>query len=589
VTVAASFSATLVDEWVRSGLTDAVLAPGSRSTPLAVALARESRIAIHVRLDERSAGFFALGIGLATGRPAILVTTSGTAAVEVHPAVVEAHLSRVPMIVCTADRPPELHHVGAPQTLEQAGLYAGALRWAVEPGVPSEDYRWAWRSLGSRLVAEATAGPLGPGPVHANLAFREPLLAEPDDLPVGRRNGRPWHRADPVAKLPEPASLDALVGLARPAARGLIVAGAGAGRPELLRRLSMALGWPVLADPRSGARIPGEPGAPTIAAADALLRVESFASGHLPEIVLRLGEPWSSKVLASWLASCSAGGAAQILVDPHWAWRDPGREADLVVAADPDRVMEGLLSRTPEGSARSVWAAPTSWAEAWARAELSAQTAIAHVLARHGEVTEPGVARTLFSWSPPGSTLVASSSMPVRDLEWFAGARSDPPRVLANRGANGIDGVASTTLGVAAAAAGTGGPVIGLLGDLAFLHDSTALVRGRREPALAAVLVVVDNGGGGIFSFLPPSAGLDEALFERLFATPQKLDVAEFARAAGCDTIEVGTGSEVAFQLDTALAHAGRRGPAVVIARTDRRANTALHAELEAEVALALG
>lgn len=590
MTVAASFSATLVDEWVRAGLTDAVIAPGSRSTPLAVALAREGRIAVHVRLDERSAAFFALGIGLATGRPAVLVTTSGTAAVEVHAAVVEAHLSRVPMIVCTADRPPELHHVGAPQTIEQAGLFAGALRWAVDPGVPDEAARGSWRSLGSRLVAEATAGPMGPGPVHANLAFREPLLRAPVELPPGRRNGRPWHRADPVRRLPEPASMDALVGLVRPAARGLIIAGAGAGRPEVIRRLAAALGWPVLADPRSGARTPGEPGAPTVAAADGLLRVESFARGHMPEIVLRLGEPWASKVMAAWLASSAAAGALEVLVDPHWAWRDPGREADVVLAADPDHVMEALLLRVPEGAGagRSAMAAPSSWSAGWAEAEASAQRAIEGVLSRHGEATEPGVARALFAWSPPGSTLVASSSMPLRDLEWFAAPRSDPPRVLANRGANGIDGVASTTLGVAAAAADMGGPVVGLLGDLAFLHDSSALVRGRREPTLPAVLVVVDNGGGGIFSFLPQASELEEGLFERLFGTPQKIDVADLARAAGCDTIEVASRQELPTHLDSALGYAARRGPTVVVVRTDRKANTALHSELEAEVALAL-
>jgi 2-succinyl-5-enolpyruvyl-6-hydroxy-3-cyclohexene-1-carboxylate synthase len=591
VTVAAGFAATLVDEWVRAGLTDAVIAPGSRSTPLAVALARENRMALHVRLDERSAAFFALGIGLATGRPAILLTTSGTAAIEVHAAVVEAHLSRVPMIVCTADRPPELHHVGAPQTVEQQGAFAGALRWAVEPGVPDEAASWSWRSLGSRLVAEAIAGPMGPGPVHANLAFREPLLAAPGELPLGRRNGRPWHRADAVRKVPEPASLDALVGLARPSARGLIVAGAGAGRPEVVRRLAGALGWPVLADPRSGARVPGEQGAPTIAAADAMLRADGFGAGHVPEIVLRLGEPWASKVVSSWLASCTAAGAVQVLVDPHWAWRDPGREADIVMGADPDHVMEALMLRAPDGDGpgRSAWAAPPSWAAAWSEAELRAQGAIAGVLSRHSEATEPGVARGLFSWSPPGSTVVASSSMPVRDLEWFAAPRSDPPRVLANRGANGIDGVASTTLGVAAAAAGTGGPVVGLLGDLAFLHDATALWRGRREPAQPAVFVVVENGGGGIFSFLPQSVELEEALFERLFGTPQRVDVADLARAAGCDTLEVHRAADLGVQLDAALAHASRRGPAVVVVRTDRKANAALHAELEAEVALALG
>jgi len=590
VTVAAEFAATLVDEWMRAGLTDAVVAPGSRSTPLAMALAGENRIALHVRLDERSAAFFALGIGLATGRPAVLLTTSGTAAVEVQAAVVESHMSRVPMIVCTADRPPELHHVGAPQTIEQAGLFAGVVRWSVDPGVPDGHGRWAWRSLGSRLVAEATAGPMGPGPVHANLAFREPLLEVPGELPPGRRNGRPWHRVDPVRKVPEAGTLDALVGLARPAARGLIVAGAGAGRPEVVRRLAAALGWPVLADPRSGARIPGDAGSPTIAAADALLRVEAFADGHRPEIVLRLGAPWASKVLASWLSSCAATGCVQVQVDPHWAWRDPGREADVLIAADPDHLLEALLLRVPGGAGpgRSAWAAPSSWSAAWDEAEATAQAAITGVLARHGEATEPGVARALFAWSPPGSTIVASSSMPVRDLEWFAAARSDPPRVLSNRGANGIDGVASTALGVAAAAAGTGGPVVGLLGDLAFLHDSTALYRGRREPAIPAVLVVVDNAGGGIFSFLPQASELDEALFERLYGTPQRIDVADLARAAGCDTIEVVAGAKIGAQLDAALGYAARRGPSVVVVRTDRKTNMALHSELAAEVSLAL-
>ena len=590
MTVAASFSATLVDEWVRAGLTDAVVAPGSRSTPLVVALARENRIALHVRLDERSAAFFAIGIGLATGRPAVLVTTSATAAVGVHAAVVEAHLSRVPLIVCTADRPPELHHFGAPQTIEQTGLFGGALRWSVDPGVPDERARSTWRSLASRLVAEATAGPMGPGPVHANLAFREPLLATPGELPPGRRNGRPWHRVDPVRRVLGPGSLDAFAGLLRPAAKGLIIAGAGAGRPETIRRLAASLGWPVLADPRSGARVPGEPSSPTVAAADALLRVESFASEHVPEIVLRLGQPWASKAVADWLTSCAEAGAIHVLADPHWAWQDPRREADVVVPADPDHVMEALMLRLPEGggSARSASAAPLTWSEGWAEAEAAAQHAIERALGRRAEATEPGVARALFAWSPPGSTGVVSSSMPVRYLEWFAAPRSDPPRVLANRGANGIDGVTSTTLGVTAAAAGTGGPVVGLLGDLAFLHDSTALVRGRREPALPAVLVVIDNGGGGIFSFLPQASGLDEAYFERLFGTPQRIDVADLARAAGCDTIEVGSRQEIPTQLDAALRNAALQGPAVVGVRSDRKANVAFHAELEAEVALAL-
>jgi len=589
VTVAACFSATLVDEWVRAGLTDAVISPGSRSTPLVVALARDGRIALHVRLDERSAAFFALGIGLATGRPAVLVTTSGTAAIEAHAAVVEAHLARVPLIVCTADRPPELHHVGAPQTVEQAGVFAGALRWAVDPGVPDDQARSSWRSLGSRLVAEAVAGPMGPGPVHANLAFRDPEDVSAADPPPGRLNGRGWHRIGGVRRGPDPASLDVLAALARPDVKGVILAGADAGRPETVRRLAAALGWPVLADPRSGARIPGEPSAPTVAAADSLLRVERFAGEHVPDVVFRIGQPWASKVVADWLSSSARAGGVNVLVDPHWAWRDPGRDADVVVPADPEVLMEALIGRVSGGAVLGASSAARAWSAGWAEGEAAAQRAIEGVLLRHGEATEPGVARALFAWSPPGSTIVASSSMPVRDLEWFAAPRSDPPRVLANRGANGIDGVASTTLGVAAASAGTGGPVVGLLGDLAFLHDSTALVRGRREALVPAVLVVLDNDGGGIFSFLPQASALDPVGFERLFGTPQRIDVADLARAAGCDTIEVANRIDVAAQLDAALAHASRRGPAVLVVRTERKANVALHSELEAEVSRAVG
>lgn len=581
MTVAASFVSTLVDEWVRAGLTDAVVCPGSRSTPLALGLARENRMALHVRIDERSAAFFALGIGLATRRPAVLVTTSGTAAAEVHAAVIEADLSRVPMIVCTADRPFELHDVGAPQTIEQQGLFGRSVRWAVSPGVPDEIGQGTWRSLASRLVAEAMAGPLGPGPVHANLAFREPLCEAASEPVPGRTNGRPWHRVGRSSRTLDPGTLGMLGGLVRPSAKGVIIAGAGSGRPENLRRLATALGWPVIADPRSGARVPGGPDAPTIASADALLRAEGFANTHVPEIVLRLGESWASKALAGWLRATSANGSVQVLVDPDWAWRDPDHDAEVVVPADADEVIDALVARMPERGDPDRLA----WAQQWADAEASAQQAIERVLARHAEATEPGVARSLFAWSPPGSTLVVSSSMPARDLEWFASARSDPPRVLSNRGANGIDGVASTTLGVAAASAGTGGPVIGLLGDLAFLYDSTALVHGRREPSLPAVLVVIDNGGGGIFSFLPQASEMDEALFERLFVTPQRIDIANVARAAGCDTLEVSSQREIPAQLDSALWHAERKGPAVVVVRTDRKANLAIHCELEAEVA----
>lgn len=618
MSVQATFAATLVDEWARGGLTHAVVAPGSRSTPLALALAdaaHAGRLVLHVRLDERSAGFFALGLGLATGRPAVVLTTSGTAAVELHPAVVEAHQAGVPLLACTADRPPELHHVGAPQTVEQEALFGKALRWAVAPGVPEAGLAGTWRSLAARALAEAVAGPGGPGPVHVNLAFRDPLGGRPGPLPEGRPGGRPWHRVATTVPPPAPAVVAEVAGWR--GRRGVVVAGAGAGDAEAVHALARALGWPVLAEPRSGARL-GRAG--TVAAADALLRVAAWAQRHRPEVVLRLGAPWASKVLGSWLAWAGSEGE-DVLVDPRWGWVDPDRRASLVVVADPSelcRAVVGALEGGPAGPGADGLSGPApadglsgpaprpadgagGWWEGWVEAEASAQAAIEGVLARHPEPTEPGVARHLLAWLPEESTLAVASSMPVRDLEWFGAARSRPPRVVANRGANGIDGMVSTVLGLAAGAGpqaasragepsreteGTGhaGPVVGLLGDLAFLHDAGALV-GAAAGGLAATLVVVDNGGGGIFSFLGQAQELAKDRFEQLFGTPQDADVAEVARAYGTEVTEVARAADLVPAVEEAAASGTVR---VVRVRTNRDANVAVHAEIEASVAAAI-
>lgn len=549
MTVQATFAATITDEFVRAGVTDAVLSPGSRSTPLALAVAADGRLRMHVVLDERAAGFFALGIGLATGRPAVVVTTSGTAAVELHPSVVEASQARVPMLVCTADRPPELHHVGAPQTVEQARLFHGVVRWSFEPGVADAAAKGSWRSTASRAVAETTANGAGPGPVHLNLAFRDPLVGEADEIVPGRRGQGPWHRVSPAPPAP-PADVVALLA---EGGRGVIVAGAGAGDPAAVHALAAALGWPLLADPRSGCRH-----GHVIAAADALARVEAFAEAHRPDVVLRLGAPWASKALAQWL-----GAVPSVLVDPHRAWLDPDRSAAHVVHADPTLLCRAVVD------AASV-AAPAAWAESWSAAEAVAQRAFDAVLARHPEPTEPGVARALFAGLPDGATLVVSSSMPVRDVEWYARPR-DGVRVLANRGANGIDGVTSTAFGVAT----QGSPTFALMGDLAFLHDANALlIPSGTAAGVDCTLVVVDNDGGGIFSFLPQRQALAEPRFERLFGTPHGLDLAALAAVHG---IPVSTDLADAWE-------APGDGVRLVHVRTDRDANVAVHDELHAAV-----
>ncbi|HEX2699562.1 MAG TPA: 2-succinyl-5-enolpyruvyl-6-hydroxy-3-cyclohexene-1-carboxylic-acid synthase [Acidimicrobiales bacterium] len=565
MTLQDAFAATLVDEWARNGVTEAVVAPGSRSTPLAVALAADGRLRLHVVLDERSAAFFALGLGLASGRPALVLTTSGTAAAELHPAVVEAHQARVPLIACTADRPPDLHHVGAPQTVEQDHLFAGAVRWAHAPGVADDAGAGSWRSLAARAVAEATANPAGPGPVHLNLAFREPLTGEPDRTVAGRRGGAAWH-VRTAGSVPAPAEVTAA--LAGAGARGLIVAGAGAGDPDAVHRLAEAVGWPVLADPRSGCRL-GRP--TTVAAADALLRVPTFADGHRPDLVLRLGAPWASRVVGEWLAGLDV---PQYLVDPNNAWLDPGRSATTVVAADPTAVVEAVAGAGPAPG-------PEDWTREWMAAEAAAQGALDATLAGSG-LTEPGIARSVVDALPAGATLFVSSSMPIRDVEWYGRPRS-ALRVLANRGANGIDGVVSTALGTAVAG---GGHTVAVVGDLAFLHDSNGLlIPPGTGTGVDATIVVVDNDGGGIFSFLPQATSLSEARFERLLGTPHGLDLAAVARAHGVEAGAVSTVDEVA-------AAAARRpqGVRVFVARTPgRAANAALHAQLNRAVGDALG
>ena len=558
MTLQATYCATLVDEWVRSGVTDAVISPGSRSTPLALALASSEWLRVHVGLDERSAGFLAVGLGLATGRPAVVLTTSGTAAAELHPAVVEAHQARVPMIVCTADRPPDLHDVSAPQTIVQRSLYGTSVRWFAEPGVVEAVPSSVWRSLASRAVAEATSSVSGPGPVHLNLAFRDPLVEEPGPLVRGRPDFRPWHRAVRTPGTPSRELAAELHGR-----RGVIVAGARCGRTAI-HHLAEALQWPVLADPRSLAR-----GGPcSVAAFDSLLRVPIDVAGEV-EVVLRLGEPPASKVLSQWLGSLEP--AEQLVVDPYGRWPDPERRADRMIHADPTTFCNELMD--------AVHPAPDGWLAAWLAADAEAQAAIDDVLAECDEPTEPGVARSLTEALGDDVALFVSSSMPIRDVEWF-GHPSSSVRVLANRGANGIDGIVSTALGAALA-----GPVVALVGDLAFLHDAGGLLACTQRPIASCVFVVVDNGGGGIFSFLPQAAALATDRFEQLFGTPQSVDVVALAAVHGVEGVVVDRADGVVPAVEWARAAGGVR---LVVVRTDRAANVRVHERLHSAVASAV-
>ncbi len=578
--VQATFAATLVDQWVAEGVTDAVVCPGSRSTPLAVALAERRELRLHVRLDERGAGFFALGVGLATRRPAVVCTTSGTAAVELHPAVVEAHYAGVPLIVCTADRPLELHGIGAPQTIDQAGLYGAVVGWSADPGLPDAACASTWRPLAARAVREARGGSRGPGPVHLNLAFAEPLVGEPGTPPMAigdGRDGAERRDADADADAEEALAADAERWVGR---RGIVVAGADGGDPGAVLALAERLGWPVLADPRSGCRR-AHPN--VVAAADELVRVPTVRTGLLPEVAVVLGRAWSSRVVAEWLAELTASGVGVVAADPWWRWVDPSRPfASRPVDAARWNAALGDVGVGPVRSAQ--------WLGRWQAAESAAQAAVDAELrddsVAHGwRLSEPLVARLVPGAVGPDGWIVVASSMPVRDLESYGPVLADPPTVVANRGASGIDGVTSTALGVAATA---GGPVVGLVGDLAFLHDVSALVRPATDGvAPGPALVVVDNNGGGIFDFLPQAAALGRDRFEQLFGTPQDVDVAEVAAGFNLAVADVATPEELRSALAEGL---GRRELSVVRARVpDRRENVALHSRLHEAVAHAVG
>jgi 2-succinyl-5-enolpyruvyl-6-hydroxy-3-cyclohexene-1-carboxylate synthase len=548
----AGFAATLVDEWARCGLRHAVLAPGSRSTPLALALARHRGIRLDVFHDERSAAFFALGIGR-SGRPAVVVCTSGTAAANLAPAVVEAHHGAVPMIVCTANRPPELHDAGAPQTIDQTHLFGRAVRWFAQPGPPSAEPTAvaAWRPLADRAWAEAVGRP--PGPVHLDLAFREPLVSVDDPLLApGAPKGSPW-TAGRLAASPAVADDDAaaLAHLVAERRRGLVVVGTGTRAPAAaVVAFAAASGWPVLADPISGCRVPG-----TISTYDALVRVPAFADRHRPDAVVRLGAPPTSKALTQWLDR----DVHQVLVDPDERWLDPARTAARRVVADDGALLAAAVAHLEPPPA-------SDWAAAWHAADARARAAIDAVLDAGG-CDEGRVARDVVASAPDGAVLAVASSMPVRDVETFAAPR-ERLAVVANRGANGIDGFVSTALG---AAAGLGAPAVALLGDICFLHDVNGLI-GAVARGVDVTFVVVDNDGGGIFSFLPQADAVPEE-FERLFGTPHGLDLVAVARAHGVEARRVAA-ADVAGAV-RAGADAG--SVRVLVVASDRAANRAGH------------
>jgi 2-succinyl-5-enolpyruvyl-6-hydroxy-3-cyclohexene-1-carboxylate synthase len=565
-----------VDELARCGMRAACTSPGSRSTPLVLALAREEHLECYSHIDERCAGFFALGLAKATGLPVAVACTSGTAAAELLPAAIEAHEAGVPLLLLTADRPPELRESGAGQTIDQIKLYGNAAKWFFEVGnhdATPERRRWM-RTLACRAYWQALER--RPGAVHLNFPLREPLVSD-QPLPAddsGRSHGQPYVSRRP-ARLQTPEGMEMLREFVASARRGVLVAG----RHERLTPLGAAAaafcaaaGWPLLADPLSGARRGGA----AIAHYDALLRDETFAAGTRPDAVLRVGDLPTSKPLRTWLSGLHE--VPQMILDPEGTWQDPDAALSCSLALEPAAAL-WQLSDAPSSS-------DPDWLASWRGADERAAEAILGALGAAG-LCEPAVAAELGVLLPAEASLFLASSMPVRDVESFWPVRPDPPRVLCNRGANGIDGTVSSAFGVAAA---TDTPVVLLIGDVALAYDLGGLLAHRRL-GLDLTIVLLNNEGGGIFDFLPVARARSvrrDDVYTTHIATPTGLDFAKAAELYGLGHEHVEDVFAFRAALERSFEDGASRGAHIIEVRTERAANVELHALLWKAVSEAL-
>jgi 2-succinyl-5-enolpyruvyl-6-hydroxy-3-cyclohexene-1-carboxylate synthase len=570
-----ALASAFVEELARGGLRHAVVSPGSRSTPLALALWRAPEIEVTVIVDERSAAFFALGAAQASGEPVALLCTSGTAVANYHPAVCEADESALPLIVLSADRPPELRGIGAGQTIDQIKAFGSAVRWFCEVGTHVADDAGLlhYRSVACRAIA-AARGETRPGPVHLNLPWREPLapvavegaVTATDPLALAGRDGRPLTAVTRIDLEPSAFLLDEVAGHIGDAIAGVIVAGRQLD-PELrepLAHLARVSGFPILAEPTSQLRCGPHDRSRVIAGYDLLLRDERFARSVVPDLVLRFGEMPTSKPLRAWL---TASGASEIVIDPY-GWDEPTNRAAAVLRADPTELASGWAARLDKDQR----AAP----EAWLAAERAARAVIGVELENAGAISEPALHQALGRAYRDGDLVYTASSMPIRDQEAFLGAEAADALFLCNRGANGIDGLISSGIGAAHA---SGRPTTIVSGDLGLLHDIGGLAA-LRECSTPVRIVVIDNDGGGIFHFLPQEKLLASDEFEALLGTPRGVDAEKAAALFDLPHRRL----ESLADLPDALA----AGTGLIEVKTDRRANVETHRHLQQRVQAAL-
>jgi 2-succinyl-5-enolpyruvyl-6-hydroxy-3-cyclohexene-1-carboxylate synthase len=577
-----------VDELQRAGVRNVVICPGSRSTPLALAFAAQAGVRIWMQVEERSAAYFGLGMAKQLRQPVALLCTSGTAAANFMPAIVEAKLTHVPLLVLTADRPHELRDNGAPQSIDQNRLYGTYAKWFVEVALPEATnaaLRYI-RSIAVRAAASTQAVPAGP--VHLNFPFREPLTPEPipgQSLPPvlqcdheawqGRLNNVPYVEVREASLgAPDATTIGYLMDMVRKARCGLIIVGPNddPALVEPLVRLARHLGYPILADPLSQLRCGDHDKAMVLSSYDAFLRIDSFIDKAQPDLILRFGAMPTSKPLLLYLkryASCP-----QVVIDGHGSWEEPTQLASELLHANPAALCQSLLETLRCAQGDSGWKFISQrWLDTWQSANRVTQQTLQHVIPDFNELFEGRVFIELAGLLPDGTTLYAGNSMPVRDLDTFFWCSEHRIRIMGNRGANGIDGVVSSALG-ASAGAQQNEPTVLVLGDLSFFHDLNGLLAARLHQ-LNLTIVLINNDGGGIFSFLPQAAYPEH--FDQLFGTPIGLDFRPAVQMYGGQFQKIDGWEEFRKAVNRGL-HTG--GLHVIEVPTERASNVHMHRQL---------
>jgi 2-succinyl-5-enolpyruvyl-6-hydroxy-3-cyclohexene-1-carboxylate synthase len=550
-------ASAIVDELVRAGVTDAVLAPGSRSAPLAFALHRADGaggLRLHVRIDDRSAGFLALGLAKASSRPVPVVSTSGTAVANVHPAVLEASHSGVPLLVLSADRPSELLGTGANQTTDQVKLFADGVRWFAQ--LTADTQPNVVRTVVARALAAATgARTRDPGPAHLNVALREPLTPDPAELTseLGRADDAPWTSVEAVRGHDQARTTVLPMG-----PRTVVVAGDEAGPPA--RVLADTAGWPLFAEPSSGSRTGTNP-----IVTYRLLLEDPGLTGDIERVIVT-GHPTLSRTVTRLL---SRNDVEIVVISPRGRWPDLGNQAAQVLMAA--RVEEADV---PDD---------TKWLDRWRQADRAVQSALHGWLAEQKRITPLMVAQTIGESLPPSGLLVVGSSNPIRDLDLMMPAHQVGQRrkTIANRGLAGIDGTVSTAIG--AALARESSRAVAYLGDLTFLHDVNGLLLGPDEPRPDLTFVVANDQGGSIFATLEQGAPEHAAVFERVFGTPHAVDLERLCMAYGLRYEQVTDAGRLSTALDEPVD--GLRVLEVPLRRDTRRADDEAVRQLARRVA----